>query len=258
LQIEIIERLKKYPYKNESSILMMDPLNSPLSAGLNDSPLISFGSGPDIFTAMALSPRAKEYHLVDILTGWGSGPRDILSTLHRRLKWLAEGGEVTVVQSGFTSLTGEKVPSAPALFSASYWTGWGYPNPETFRPEFVAPLILKVKWTSAALGPQERTVFVHPIDFDHPPHVEVMREHIQSPLGTIVVTGMTPPNNFAEYIQHLRPGGRVVLELYNPETEESKKLFSLLKENGSVEAMPPSVYTPEPLRTQLLLFIRKN
>src|SRR5258708_1902744 len=63
--------------------------------------VISFGSGPDVIRPIADFPLAERFHLVDVLTGWGESPSEVLFEIKKRLLSLHPTAEVQMLNSGF-------------------------------------------------------------------------------------------------------------------------------------------------------------
>jgi hypothetical protein len=150
------------------------------SSAVNGSHVVSLGSGPDIYLPLYLYPGAKYFHLVDIMTGWGTGPEQIIEEIGARLK----------------SISSEAVVEHQKL-------------------EYRGVLKWVVSWTDSVLGPQEKVVYLHKMDFREQTELESLAEFFgREGLGGIVITGIGARIEIRRFLlDRLNPGGSMITEM---------------------------------------------
>lgn len=173
--------------------------------------VISLGSGGDILRPMHDFPLAAHYHLVDIMSGWCDGPQSIIEEVEQRLTSLAADATVERIRPGFTALVEKKALEDGALLQRQLQEVTDYD---------AQPLELRVRWTSPALGLQERHVSIHPVDYDrtkgHRLQSVVATIPETASIGGVLVSGAALPNPEVsrDFIEALAPGTTIIAEVY--------------------------------------------
>lgn len=270
LQAELVDRARTYD-RHTISPLRVNPLHSEaLRPNSANGIAISFGSGGDVLTPMVISPQSAEFHLVDLLNAWGQGPGEVIFEIFRRLNHLAADARVEILNKGFIQFVDPKKLTVPEgvthwgsgtdvdlrehfQFPREFWTHWGWPDEEHRDPAYLKPLILSVRWTSPSQGPQERKVFVHPLDYEKTSYLDSLDHFLKIPVMDIVLTGAQPPTHLLKYVAKLPPGGRLTIEIF----PHFSDLISQLEPLGTVEEMPSAVYQPMNGVGRLMVFTRR-
>ncbi len=169
--------------------------------------VVSFGSGPDIFTPLINFPLAKNIHLVDLMTGWGSGPQNVFDEILKRAQAIHPTAKLKVLRKGFTTRNGiEKLD-----IKNSY-----------------KPFVLEVSWEQEDLGKVTKNIFLHPISFNNIVQLEVLDSYIlKKKLAGVVVTGSQYPSSLLKYVYMLAPNASAILETYSDHKDQTKFLEHL-------------------------------
>jgi len=184
-----------------------------------DGEVISLGSGPDVFRPLRDFPLARRIHLVDLMTGWGKGPADVLGEIEQRLAAL---GPVELVSSGFVPEAGKAIQSVAGMRS------WQHTHP-TPRPR-----IWRVRVSGLPV-----TYLLHPVSYNSTASIGPMLDETTR-LSAVMVTGAPIPDRgpVVALTAALAPGGVWLVEDFvAPKTGESvlgdlKPLLELLTGAG--------------------------
>ncbi|MCB9027400.1 MAG: hypothetical protein H6625_13850 [Bdellovibrionaceae bacterium] len=233
----------------------ISPVNTDLNIKLiqdnaSGGAVISFGSGGDILNLIISYPNAEEYHLVDILTGWGAGPGEIVFEVLRRLKHLAKNNLVSIKSKGFTNFVPSKRMEAPEnlnewssrdtearehfAFPQDYWSKWGHPTMDDFDPRYLEPLEIDFV-LEGDLQNIPRKVYLHPLDFENTDHILRLKQNIHFPLKGLFVTGVLVSDYLKSFILDLTPKGQFVFELFAQDTW----VLDFLKKHGELKIQEP-------------------
>ncbi|MGE4234434.1 MAG: hypothetical protein AB7F43_14005 [Bacteriovoracia bacterium] len=128
-----------------------------------DGHILYIGSGADTFGAFYDFPLARYIHLIDdVLIKF----ENIFGEISARLKALSSDARVEIVSLGYASKISARViererkrdPLKRFLIQDSFGA---YIMGDDEKAQ--NPMILRVSWTSKALGPQERFIYLHPL-----------------------------------------------------------------------------------------------
>ncbi|MCB0355635.1 MAG: hypothetical protein KDD40_01425 [Bdellovibrionales bacterium] len=196
---------------------------------LTNGSIIYLGSGPDVLNLLATFANAKEFHLLDILTGWGAGPGEVILEVIRRLKHLAKDHEINIVEPGFTQFVpAEKLQPPKGFrnwnsrdpiaqehfqFSAEHWRKWGYPDQQQMDTRYLEPLVIEFILADDK-SQLVRKLYFHHLDYSIDEHLLRLNSHVQSPLKGLFVSGVATPKKLPQFISNLTSGGYFVLEHY--------------------------------------------
>ncbi len=190
--------------------------------------IISLGSGPDVFRPIFDFPKVENIHLADIMTGWGTGPHDIVEEISSRLASL---GEVKIIDEGF---------SADIDFPIGYRELLGLPSDTLLKP-----LIWEVKWRSPSEGPQKKRVYLHPLNFRNPVTVSLLLESIpdqEGLWGTLLTGVIGPSSEIVALFQNKIAVGGYYIDEYPREDDPEPVGFEKL--NGRQYEIPGAVHQP--------------
>ncbi len=190
--------------------------------------VVSFGSGADVFNLVAIYPNATEYHLVDVLRGWGAGPGEVVLEVIRRLRHIAKDNRVSLISKGFTLFVPEQNMSEPQdlsvwkssdpkvqkhfKFPNGFWQMW---DEDLHNPKspYLSPMVIEFKLADDQ-EERPRKLFLHPLDFDESSHLQALSERITVPLTGLFVSYIKPPDELEMFLKLLRPGGYFIFEMY--------------------------------------------
>jgi hypothetical protein len=196
--------------------------------------VVSFGSGPDIFTPLINFPLARRIHLVDLTTGWGEGSGRVLLEIFKRARAINPTSKIQVKKVGFvnhfpTELQKEFISLLIAINDSNVDTtkiSDNFLSFSIFKDDYPMkanlienlgrePFVIKVSWIQEAYGPLETEIYLHPIDFNKPEHLGYLNSYLGSnPLAGIVVTGIGFPLSLKYYVDKIAPGGHAILETF--------------------------------------------
>lgn len=153
---------------------------------MEDSHVIYFASGPDVIRPIYDFPWASTYHYADFFLGWGNNPYVALAELLARIRDVFAKNELKWVQKGFLA----DFETDPELFENKnrFWK-------EVLRSSTpAAPAILKARWISPALGPIEKTFYIHATNMRRGPDVRNMLSHLPpgKSISGVLTIGMEP------------------------------------------------------------------
>ncbi len=178
-------------------------------AGLNEpdnkaQDVVSFGSGPDIFTPLINFPLAENIHLVDLMTGWGSGPENVFDEILKRAQAIHPTAKLKVLRKGFTARNGLQNLNVKNSYK---------------------PFVLEVSWQQEDLGKVNKNIFLHPISFNNVLQLEVLDSYIlKKKLAGVVVTGSQFPRSLLKYIYMLAPNASAILETFSDHQDQTMML----------------------------------
>jgi len=191
--------------------------------------VLSVGSGADVFRPLRDFPNADHYHLVDVLSHWGTSPRQFLFEMTERLKSLGPDATVRIVKNGFLDQVPAQTRRDGKAFE-EYIHRFG---------EVLQPLTFEVSWTSKTLGAMKKKFSLHPVSFYSSDQTRILLGSLPNheSLGGVLLTGTLPdaPDNLLEMIRSLSPRGAFVVDPYRNDSRYAAFLGELGKEFDHVE-----------------------
>lgn len=237
--------------------------------------VMSFGSGPDVFTALVNFPLADNIHLVDSLVGWGKGTGEVLSEIINRLRSSHQTAEIKLFSLGFIeklppnfkneilNLINKNTNLTEDALGFSLWHSEYPAHAEYIKNEgFFEPLIIEMKWTQSGVGAQSKKIYVHAINFNNPEQLKTVNSFMNShELGGIIIEGAPFPHNIAQYLEKLMPHGIALLEVYSDDKDQVAFIDSIKKdESFHVASITTESYKRLNQNTQVhqtLYFVKK-
>jgi hypothetical protein len=231
MQLWMSHHFGKYPsqfsmrYKNAMAVS-----GNPSNTGTD---VVSFGSGPDIFTPLINYPLAVRIHLVDLFTGWGKGSGQVLSELIQRLKATHPTAEVSIESMGFlkytpndfqkfikksleTSLRGYSNLTKDKFYSFNFLQSSYELQNLLINNGPSEPIIFNLKWQDENSHLFIKKVYAHIMDFNDSADLRYLDSKLENNLfGGIIVEGSAFPNQIEYYIQKLSLHGFAILETYS-------------------------------------------
>lgn len=207
------------------------------------SDVISFGSGPDVFTPLVNFPLARRVHLVDSWRGWGPGSGGVWRELILRIHSIHPSARLTLKEEGFVrSLPDWVRESVIGLVRDREFQV--VPDFDVFKvsPNFElgdqrigqnndGPLQIVVEWESEVIGKVEHQIFVHLVhNFDLSSQLQDLNSHlVSSQLAGVIVEAAPFPKDLRSYIWQMGRYGIAVVETYSDNAEQLALVRELRK-----------------------------
>lgn len=210
-------------------------------------PVISFGSGPDIFTPLINFPMAQKIHLVDSFAGWGRGSGHVLRELILRMRAIHPDIQIHLLQEGFLKSLPDFIQdgvkgelnghssSMRSLVESSAFSEFVIESSfddlsEKYHQMWLKPLVIRLNWIQEGLGAIERDIYIHFVhDYHHDFFLSGLEQSLGShPLSGLIVEGAPFPNGLAGYLNRLSGGGLALLEVFS-DVAAQRELLSKAK-----------------------------
>src|SRR3989338_9062241 len=187
---------------------------------------IYFASGADIFRLVYDFPLVKHYHLVDLMTGWGRSPREVIVEILHRLKYFSD--RLELLEKGFVP----HLPSSILNHRTSSETMNSFLQSGVGGHNFnfsLKPIILKVEWQSPSLGKIVKIFYIHLLNIMMPDHITALVNTIPSSHALVGMLwtglgGIFPRNVLDFLLMRAKPQSPFIYEKLVPSGTPSRDI----------------------------------
>lgn len=199
------------------------------SSNFLDRAVLYLGSGPDVYRLVHDFPLAKEFHFLDLWTGWGASRQEVLDEAFRRLEQLASvtNASIAVESQGFLAGLSEETLRGKSDLSRA-----------ERNSHFVdEPILYRLDLRSADGAIDERRFYFHQINFSDAGKMRVALAKIQErrAIGACLTAGAPTPRWSARRVlrKSLDEGGVIVTE--TSDIDDSVKALKRLYARGGLK-----------------------